>query len=289
MNVREVRVDGRTVAAREWGPPDGTPFLFWHALGPGHSGSSVRVAAGPLVAAGFRVLGIDAPGFGLSAAAEDGDYALERLSALVWEVADGLGVERAVVAGHSWGGSVAVFAAAAQPGRTAALVLYDSGASDFADHPSADLTAPREDLIESAREFTRFESWDRLVELLRAEGLEQPWTLDACRDATRVEADGSVTVRASPETRGAAVYAAMRGRPSERWRALADAGIPTLRVLATEPPEAAALNERLLPRFLESVPQADVVRPGCRHQVFADLGPRAGELVADWLGGQGLP
>ena len=88
---------------------------------------------------------------------------------------------------------------------------------------------------------------------------------------------------------GAAVYEATRGRPSERWPVLADAGIPTLLVLATEPVEARELNERLLPRFLAAVPQAEVVRPGCRHQVFADLGERGGELVADWLRGKGLP
>jgi pimeloyl-ACP methyl ester carboxylesterase len=289
VNVREVQAGGRTIAVREWGPPDGMPFLFWHALGPGHSGSSVAVAAEPLAATGFRVLGIDAPGFGRSQAGEDEDYRLERLATLVWGVADALDIVRAVVAGHSWGGSVAVFAAAAQPERSAALVLYDSGASDFADHPLADLTATGEQLIEAQREVTGTDSWDRLVELLRAEGLDQPWTLDAWRDATRIEPDGSVTVRASPEARGAAVYAAMRGRPSERWHVLAAAGVPTLLVLATEPEEARELNERLLPRFLDAVPQAEVVRPGCRHQVFADLGAGTGELTAAWLRDQGLP
>jgi pimeloyl-ACP methyl ester carboxylesterase len=289
VSVRDVQAAGRTVAVREWGPPDGMPFLFWHALGPGHSGSSVAVAAEPLVRAGFRVLGIDAPGFGRSPGGEDGDYTLERLASLVWGVADALGVERAVVSGHSWGGSVGVFAAAAQPTRTAALVLYDSGASDFADHPSANLAASREDLIESAREFTRFESWDGLVELLRAERLDQPWTLDAFREATSVEPDGAVAVRASAEVQGIGVYHAMRARPSERWPALAAATVPTLLVLATEPEEARESNERLLPRFLHAMPRAEVVRPGCRHQVFADLGSHAGELTAAWLRDQGLP
>ena len=83
MDIREVRVDGRTIAVREWGRKDGMPFLFWHALGPGHSGSSARVAAGPLGAAGFRVLAVDAPGSGLSPRPADEDYALERLPALV--------------------------------------------------------------------------------------------------------------------------------------------------------------------------------------------------------------
>jgi pimeloyl-ACP methyl ester carboxylesterase len=204
-------------------------------------------------------------------------------------VTDSLAIERVVVAGHSWGGSVAVFAAAAHPDRTAALVLYDSRASDFADHPSADLGATLEQLVERQRELSGTDSWGRLVELLRAEGLDQPWTLDAWREATTIADDGAVAVRASAEARGAAVYQAMRGRPSERWPVLATAGTPTLLVLATEPPEAGETNERLLPRFLAAVPRAEVVRPGCRHQVFADLGARAGELTAGWLRGLNLP
>ena len=133
------------------------------------------------------------------------------------------------------------------------------------------------------------ESWDRLVELLRADGLDQPWTLDAWREAPTLGPDGTVTVRAPPEVRGAAVYEAMRARPSERWAALRAAQTLTLLVLATEPDEARETNERLLPRFLDAVPQAEVVRPGCRHQVFADLGSRAGELTAAWLRDQNLP
>jgi pimeloyl-ACP methyl ester carboxylesterase len=290
VNVREVRAGGRAIAVREWGDPAARPLLFWHALGPGHSGASFAVAAGPLAEAGFRVLAIDGPGFGRSAAVDLGDHAVGRLAELAWDVADALNADRCVVSGHSWGGSVAVFAAAAHLERTAALVLYDSGASDFADHPSVDLTATREQLIEAVnRDTPGLESWERLVALLRAEGLDQPWTLDAWREATTVAPDGSVTVRASPEVRGSALYEAMRARPSERWAALRAAQTPTLLVLATEPPEARETNERLLPRFLEAVPQADVVRPGCRHQVFADLGARAGELTAAWLRDQNLP
>ena len=79
------------------------------------------------------------------------------------------------------------------------------------------------------------------------------------------------------------MYEALRARPSEAWPAIGAARIATLLVLATEPQETGELNERLLPRFLEHVPQADVVRPGCHHQVFVDLGVEAGELVARWL------
>jgi hypothetical protein len=50
------------------GPPDGMPVVFWHALGPGHSGASFAVAAEPLARAGYRALAIDAPRFGRLAA-----------------------------------------------------------------------------------------------------------------------------------------------------------------------------------------------------------------------------
>jgi hypothetical protein len=127
------------------------------------------------------------------------------------------------------------------------------------------------------------------VELLAAERLDQPWTIEAWREAVVEEPDGRIALRASPETRGAGLYEALRARPSESWQAIGAAGIPTLLLLlATEPAEARVINERLLPRFLAAVPQADIVRPGCRHHVFADLGSRAGELVADWLEAHGL-
>ena len=246
------------------------------------------MAAEPLVAAGVRVIALDAPGFGRSAELEAGAYAVERLVVLLWEIADALGVERVVLAGHSWGGTIGVIAAAERPERTEALVLLDSGHADFADLPTADLSTTREQLIASAAENSDVASWDELVELLRAEGLDQPWMLDAWREAVLEDADGRVRLRAGAVARGAAMYEALRATPSASWPVLGAAGIPTLLVLATEPAEARETNERLLPRFLAAVPQADAVRPGCRHTVFADLGARAGTIVAEWLDAQGL-
>jgi hypothetical protein len=80
----------------------------------------------------------------------------------------------------------------------------------------------------------------------------------------------------------------VRERPSDRWPAVAAAGIPTLLILATEPEAGGLLKERFLPTFAGAVPEADAIRPGCRQQVLADLGVRAGELVADWLRAKGL-
>ena len=59
-------------------------------------------------------------------------------------------------------------------------------------------------------------------------------------------------------------------------------------LLATKPDDVRDANEQLVPRFAEAVPHAEILRPGCRHAVFADLGARAGEIVVEWLQRQGI-
>lgn len=105
------------------------------------------------------------------------------------------------------------------------------------------------------------------------------------RDRTR---EASFAWRAAPETLVAARVGLVRERLSDRWPAVAAAGLPTLPILATEPAARSVLNERLLPALRGRSPGGAGLRPRCRHQVLADLGVRAGELVADWLRAKGL-
>ena len=109
----------------------------------------------------------------------------------------------------------------------------------------------------------------------------------SCREAVEIEPDGSIRLRVDSEARGAALYELTHGAPAphghDRCR-----GIPTLLVLATEPEDVRDANERLVVRFAEAVPHAEIVRPGCRHAVFADLGAGAGDVVVEWLQRQGI-
>jgi pimeloyl-ACP methyl ester carboxylesterase len=288
MQIRTVEAGGAAVAVREWGS-DGPPIVFWHSVGPGGSGAMFAVAAEVLAGKGFTVAAPDAPGFGRSPAREPDAYGLRELGELVWEIADGLGYDRPVVSGHSWGGAVAVAAAGVRPDAVRALVLYDSGHADYRDWPGADLTVTREQLIEQAARDTRLPSWDDLVTLLREEELDQPWMLDAWREAVCETDDGGIELRVDPTVRGAALYALTYEQPSDFWPAIAAARIPTLVLLATEPPDVAEANDRLVQQFLKAVPHAEVLRlEDCRHQIFADLGPRSGEVVADWLARQSV-
>ncbi|MEU2832071.1 alpha/beta hydrolase [Streptomyces lavendulae] len=96
-----------------------------------------------LQAAGYRVVRADLRGFG-ETPAETGDY---DPVADVWELLDSLGIERAALVGASYGGKLALAAAARHPERVTALALLASGLPGRA--PSAELRAwgAREDAL----------------------------------------------------------------------------------------------------------------------------------------------
>jgi 3-oxoadipate enol-lactonase len=72
-----------------------------------------------------RTLALDLPGHGRSSGAP---RSIEEMSAAVMAFADGLGLDRYAVVGHSLGGLVALAAALAAPTRVAALALCATGA-----------------------------------------------------------------------------------------------------------------------------------------------------------------
>jgi pimeloyl-ACP methyl ester carboxylesterase len=266
----------------ELGDPAAPPLLFLHALGVGTSGRYVAEMA-PLLRR--RVIGIDAPGFagtpGLSVAEYSVDRYVPRLVALL----DELGVKRTAVMGHSWGGLVALYLAAAEPERMSAVVLLDSGHNDYPDQPGIDPELPHESWVErAAQQPWRWPSREAFLAELRADATRTtPAYEEAVLAGMVEEPDGSVRGPA-PEVRGA-VYKALAGtRASAAWPAVDAAGIPTLLVYATEPPEAAASNEAGAERLRDAIRGAEAVAlRGTTHDVIGDAGPELAVLVADWL------
>jgi pimeloyl-ACP methyl ester carboxylesterase len=103
-------------------PGGGTPVVLLHGL-PGTAEDWNEVT--PLLA-GHRTIAIDRPGFGSSG---DGymkfDRQLEVLRALMQQ----LHVQRPIVVGHSYGGTMALGFAERYPGQARALVLVDAAAA----------------------------------------------------------------------------------------------------------------------------------------------------------------
>jgi pimeloyl-ACP methyl ester carboxylesterase len=104
----------------EAGPKDAAEtVLLVH--GYGSSSASWRPILGEL-AARYRVLAVDLPGFGRSDR-RDGDYTPQGLADALAAVLDARGVARAHVVGHSFGGSVVLAFALRHPERLAKLAV----------------------------------------------------------------------------------------------------------------------------------------------------------------------
>ncbi|HEY2729940.1 MAG TPA: alpha/beta hydrolase [Polyangia bacterium] len=134
---RQVR--GRDLGYEDRGRGEAVVFLhafpfardIWHGLG---ADGDVTAA----LAARFRVLSVDARGFGesdlrdrakASEAGPSAPYALTDLADDLAALLDALAVERAAVVGMSMGGYTALAFAARHPARLAALVLADTRAA----------------------------------------------------------------------------------------------------------------------------------------------------------------
>lgn len=283
------KVAGVRLAVREWGPADGLPVVFWHALGPVTTGEYAAELAGPLVARGAHVVAPDGPGHGASPNLPRSGYRTRALVQVLDGLLDDLDAERAVLVGHSWGAMLAAHFAAARPERVSALVLLDAGYGDPRDQPGVEPLA-YEQRLEQARaagESWRWADWDAFEADAR-EGLHR-WTpeLAAVFRAGLREDGHAVVARVAPEARAAIQDELYRGSIVSSWGALAQ--LPVLMLVATEPEALEPYRAEAVARFRAAVPDADVRRlEGAGHDLVVDVGPELGELVAAWLHERGL-
>jgi pimeloyl-ACP methyl ester carboxylesterase len=271
---------------REWGLLEGRPLVFWHALGAVQSGAMLTELAPTLTDAGLRLIAPDAPGFGQSPPLPPERYELEPLLELLEWVLDDRGIDRALVMGHSWGGSVVSGFASRYPERVEGLILVDSGQMDYQDSPGFPQDESLEQLIQEAGERIRLATDDFAT--AAQEGLRRPVTpelLEAARAAFREE-DGELVAILTPEVRGAVLHGIAKSCVTDGWPAIAAARIPTLLLLATEPAETREQNERAATIFARRFPAADIHWiEDAGHDLLADAAPEVARLVRDWTAG----
>ena len=105
----------------DWGG-SGLPIILLHGLA-----SSARIwdFTAPLLAERFRALALDQRGHGLSD--KPGSYTFDDVTGDLAAFIAALGLERPVIAGHSWGAGVALQFAVDHPETPAAIALIDGG------------------------------------------------------------------------------------------------------------------------------------------------------------------
>ena len=135
--LADARVAGKTVidaplAHQRWRPPAGVadeagparpPVLLLHGVGGGRQawGEGLAGTGAALAAAGFTVVAVDFPGYGLSPVITP--YHLAGLADALHRLIAHLGLGPATLVGHSMGGMVAQELAARSPSAVAGLVL----------------------------------------------------------------------------------------------------------------------------------------------------------------------
>lgn len=122
---RFVHVEGMQVHVRDEGPRnDPQPIVLLHG-----TSASLHTWDGWVDAlkGRHRVIRLDLPGFGLTGPAPDNDYTLQRYVRFMGAFLDAMGVQQCVLAGNSFGGTVAWRTAVGLPQRVSKLVLVDAG------------------------------------------------------------------------------------------------------------------------------------------------------------------
>lgn len=127
MKTTRIDIGPVTLSVTEHGPesPDAPVVVLLHGF-PEHAGSW-RYQLPALAAAGFRVLAPDLRGFRDSDKPVGNEhYTLPTLVDDIRSLLDTLGIERADIVGHDWGGVIAWSFAEEYPERTRRLVILDA-------------------------------------------------------------------------------------------------------------------------------------------------------------------
>ncbi|MFI6866588.1 alpha/beta fold hydrolase [Nocardia sp. NPDC050406] len=119
-----VSVDGDDIAVHQDGPHSAPTIVLIHGLGGSANWWNPVV---PALSTSYRVIRIDLLGHGRSAKPAGGGYSIPEQGRRVGAVLDRLGVTRALVVGHSTGGSVATALAEQRTDLVTALTLVNTG------------------------------------------------------------------------------------------------------------------------------------------------------------------
>lgn len=146
----EMLASGERIRVIELGPEDGQPVVFiggWACSVWDH-----HLTYPAMAAAGYRAIGVDLRGHGLSDMPEDSAlYTTDAMVAHLIDVLDVLGVAHPAIVGHSMGGALGVHVALRAPGRVGALVLVSSIGFGVALPPTIGRVLARRWIVRAAR------------------------------------------------------------------------------------------------------------------------------------------
>jgi len=239
--------------AWEW-PGDAPATLLLHGIG---NYGRYWDFFGDAVTGRLRLVAADARGHGESGKPSDG-YAPQDFVADALAVLDALTIERAVIVGHSMGGTHAIRLAAAHPDRVERLVVVDAGPE------------PMREGSERARRLSldrpeRFEYADEALAYLRrtSPGYSEDVYANRMRWLFREDA-GDVVWRSSRDALTSIMTGAGRG---DLWEALRAVRCPTVLVRGTR---SNVLSADVAQRMIEALTNGRLIELDAGHNVALD-------------------
>ncbi len=268
----DVRTPSWTIHYNEAG--EGHPVILLHGSGAGASGwSNFRPNIAPL-AEHFRVIAMDAPGWGGSSAGIPETYDHPHA---VLELMDALGIEKAALVGNSMGGMTAVTFAARYPDRISHLITMGPGAFiqtptlfGAGDGPSEGLKV----LFEGYRDPTR-ETMKRLVEIM---------TFDSANATDELADERAANAQARPEHLANFLQGMATGGPVRTAATVEQAaGIRTPTLLVHGRDDRVVHYEHSL-RLVATIPDSRLVLLNrCGHWAQLEHAEEFNRLVTDFV------
>jgi pimeloyl-ACP methyl ester carboxylesterase len=232
---RTVPGDGVRLHARDWGG-SGQAVVLLHGLA-----SNARIwdgVASRLAGAGLRVVALDQRGHGDSGQPGSG-YDFGSLGRDLVAALTALGIERPVLAGHSWGAHVALEYAAGRPGAVAGLALVDGGLLGAAEWAGPDREEARRRMA-PPRFAVPLADWLARAGRFEAGGPGRPWIRDYLRAGVDVDDRGVARSRFQLDNHMQVVDALLDQRPPALYP-LVDC--PVLLCVAADPADGETHTE----------------------------------------------
>lgn len=254
-----VTLRGLRIHYREYGE-GGRPIVLLHGVA---SNARIWLTTGPLLAERFRVFALDQRGHGESDKPDDG-YDFPSVVGDVEAFIDSLGLERPVIAGHSWGGNVALEFAAKHPDVAAGLALIDGGFLEMAARPG--MTWERAEVEMAPPDLTKFTP-KQLVEMAQRWELGPIWSEEieaALLGNFHVTEEGTLRPQLSRANHMQVVRALWEQRPSELY---AKVRCPVLFALAER---SAGRGQEWIAMKREAIARAETLLSNCQVRWFAD-------------------
>jgi pimeloyl-ACP methyl ester carboxylesterase len=259
--------DGVRLAVEE--SAQGTPVVLLHGLTA--TRRYVVMGSESLQRAGHRVIAYDARAHGRSSPAPDrGAYRHQDLGLDLEAVLDGVGVERAVLAGASMGAHTALWLVLHAPERVAGLVVitpaYEPAGGD---------------------EAARLARWDALADGLERGGVEgfmraygRPAVPEAWQETVVKVIRQRLAAHEHPEAVADALRVVPRSRPFENLDQLGQINVPVAVVASADevdPEHPVAVGEA----YAAAIPRARLVRDKPGRSPIAWQGSQLSKVIAE--------